>query len=306
MAVSRPGFQFAGATLLATGTAEADAVEGNTVRPVVFAERPAFVPRARVPRAGTAPRIVTFPRQRARHVRVTLELTGAAALPVSIRTLSVVDGSAPTTDLALRKHVIGSSTTAASAVDGNPCTRWSPVPHDDRPWIQLDLGDSVSFDQICVRSDGPDTGGLAFRVAVSDNGQQWTDLEMVEDLFTGLRIDLGATVPPCSADCPPLHVQADPATWQVFAVNHTAVPIAGASISARIYEPFGKQLSHIEQQAVVIEPLSVAAGFVVSRPAHFPSTHLISLLLHDSDGALLSEHNCWRYRTEESPRGTAL
>lgn len=329
MAVSRPGFQFAGATLLAPrqgsivggdaverGTAEGGTAEGNRVRPVVFAERTASVPRTRVPRVGAVPRIVTFPRQQARYVRLSLEPAGPAISPASIRALSVLDGSAPTIDLALRKQVIASSTAPgrsiadnpagpAGAVDGNPCTRWLPAPDDDRPWIQLDLGDSVSFEQVCVASDAPDLSDFALRVAVSDDGQTWRDLETVDELFTGLRIDLGVTVPPCCADCPPLHVQADPATWQIFAVNHTAVPIVAASISARIYEPFGKQLSHIEQQDVNIEPLSVAPGFVVSRPAYFPPTHLLSLQLHDADGALLSEHNCWRYRAEESPHGAA-
>ncbi|WP_325722800.1 discoidin domain-containing protein [Actinocrinis sp.] len=274
------------------------------------------MPRTRVPRVGAAPRIVTFPRQQARHVRVSLESADHAILPAPIRALSVLDGSSPSIDLALRKQVSASSMAPggsiadnpmapASAVDGNPCTRWLPAPHDDRPWIQVDLGDSVFFEQVCVASDAPDTSDLALRVAVSGDGQTWTDLATVDELFTGPRIDLGVTVPPCFADCPPLHVQADPVTWQIFAINHTAVPIVAASISARIYEPFGKQLSQIEQREVTIEPLSVAAGFVVSRPAYFSATHLISLQLHDADGVLLCEHNCWRYRAEESPHGTA-
>ncbi|HEU5356261.1 MAG TPA: discoidin domain-containing protein [Actinocrinis sp.] len=279
MAVSRPGFQFAGATLL-------DPLAETTVVSVL---------RTPVPRVGTVPHIVTFPRQRARYVRVALEPTGHLATPhASVRTLSVVDASVPTVDLALGKRVIAScaATTPSSAVDGNPCTRWSPAPHDDRPWIQLDLGDSACFDHVCVALDATDPG-LALRVTVSDDGAQWTEPEASDDLFTGLRIDLGATVPPCSADCEPLHVQVDPTTWQVYAVNHTAMPVAGASISARIYEPFGKQLNHIEQQDLVVEPLSVAAGFVISRPVYSPPTYLVHLQLHDADGSLLSERDCW-------------
>jgi len=329
MAVSRPGFQFAGATLLAPQPSEG-AVEGGTVRPVVFAEATgsavaaeagtgsatapwpgSFVLRTRAPRIGAAPRIVTFARQQARYVRVTIEPTGLAGSRVSIRTLSVIDGSRPAIDLALRKPVTASSAApapahsatdnpkaAASAVDGNPVTHWSPAANDERPWIQLDLGESEFFDQLCVVSNALDADDLAIRVSVSQDCELWTEPEPAEDPLCALRIDFGTRVPPCSADCGPLHVQPDTETWQIYAVNHTAVRVTGASLCARIYEPFGEQLSHIEQQNVTIEPLSAAPGFVVSRPAYFPPTHLVSLQLHDADGALLSEHNCWRYRVE--------
>jgi hypothetical protein len=282
----------------------------------VLAETVASAARAREPQIGAVPRIVTFAPRRARYVRVALEPRGLETSGVSIRTLSVADSSAPAIDLALRKHVAASSVALrhstkdnpavpASAVDGNPGTGWAPAPNDDRPWLQLDLGESASFDQVCIVLNAHDPSGLALRISVSDDGAQWIEPASAEDLFLGSRIDVGATVPPCSADCQPLHVQADPATWQVYAVNHTAVPILGASLSARIYEPFGRQLSHIEQQDMLLEPLSVAAGFVVARPAYFPPAHLVSLQLHDAGGVLLSERNCWRYRAEESPRGTA-
>lgn len=313
------------------------------MRPVVFAETTAsavaagagagtgsatapwpgsFVLRTRAPRLGAAPRIVTFPRRQARYVRVTIEPLGLAGPRSSIRTLSVIDGSCPTIDLALRKPVTASSVApapaysatdnpnaAASAVDGNPGTHWSPAPHDERPWIQLDLGEPVFFDQLCVVSDTLNAGSHEIRVLISQDREHWIEPEPADDPLSALRLDLGTRLPACSADCGPLHVQPDTETWQVYAVNHTAVRVTGAGLSARIYEPFGSRLSHIEQQDVIIEPLSVAPGFVVPRPAYFPPTHLVSLQLHDADGALLSEHNCWRYRAETSPapaRITAL
>ncbi|HZP49986.1 hypothetical protein [Actinocrinis sp.] len=336
MAVSRPGFQFAGATLLAPH--QEGAVEGGTVRPVVFAEATgsavaaeagtgsatapwpgSSAPRTRAPRVGAAPRIVAFARQQARYVRVAIGPTGLAGSRTSIRTLSVIDGSRPTIDLALRKPVTASSVApapapahsatdnpkaAASAVDGNPVTHWSPAAHDERPWIQLDLVESAFFDQLCVVSNALDADDLALRVSVSQDCELWREPEPAEDPLSALRIDFGTRLPPCSADCGPLHVQPDTETWQIYAVNHTAVRVTGASLSARIYEPFGEQLSHIEQQDVTIEPLSIAPGFVVSRSAYFPSTHLVSLQLHDADGALLSEHNCWRYRVEAARTST--
>jgi F5/8 type C domain-containing protein len=308
------------------------------VRPVVFAEATAsavaagagtgtatapwpgsFVLRARAPRLDAAPRIVTFPRQQARYVRVTIEPIGLAGSRTSIRTLSVVDGSCPTLDLALRKPATASSAAlapassatdnpkaAASAVDGNPGTHWSPAPHDERPWIQLDLGEPVFFDQLCIVSDKLDADSLAIRVSISQDRECWTEPEPADDPLCALRLDFGTRLPACSTDCGPLHVQPDTETWQIYAINHTAVRVTGASLSARIYESFGNQLSHIEQQDVTIEPLSVAPGFVVSQPAYLPPTHLVSLQLHDADGALLSEHNCWRYRAETSPASARI
>ena len=271
--------------------------------------------RTRAARVGAAPRIVTFSRQRARYLRVTLEPATLAGARVAIRALSVIDGSAPNVDLALRKQVTASSTaparstadnsvTPASVVDGNPGTRWSPSPRDSRPWVRLDLGDSVSFDQVCVVLEASDKADPAIRIAISDDCERWIEPDAADDPLSALRIDLGAAVPPCPADCGPVHIQTDPVTWQVYAVNHTAARVVGASLSARIFEPFGTQLNHIEQRDVIIEPLSVAAGFVVSRPAYLPPTHLVSLQLHDADGALLCEHNCWRYRAAP-PHGTA-
>lgn len=323
MAVSRPGFQSAGATLLAE-------YGGGSVRPgrsLAFAEASASTVAIaesapgpyvlRRPRGATRfgraarPQIRTFTRQQARYVRITAESAGIIGPRIPIRTLSVRDGSAPALDLALCKQATASSalddaSAAGCAVDGNPCTRWLPAARDERPWLRLDLGAAEFFDQVCVvpepqLHDAAIPGAVqpGFRVEVSTDGVIWTHPEPgpdgadAADAFAAPRIDLGAKLPPCpGGDCEPLHVQADPATWQVFAVNHTAHRVTKASLTARIYEPFGRQSGHIEQQGLVIEPLSVAPGFVVPWQAYLPHTHLLSIQLHDADGALLSEHNC--------------
>ncbi len=324
MTVSRPGFPSAEAALLAE-------YGGGTVRSIAFREASGQSPaagsgttqtagldagsdagpgsrsgalhlRPRAPRLAAAPHILTFARRQARYLRVETEPAGVAGPPPSIRTLSITDSSSPTVDLALRKHATASSAAdeaggPAGAVDGNPCTRWSPAVRDERPWIRLDLGESASFDQVRIVPDRPRGGEFAVRLAVSPDGKTWAEPDAADDPLMALRIDLGASLPPCpGGDCEPLHVQADSATWQVFAVNHTAQRVTGAALTARIYEPFGKQLSQIEQRDLLIEPLSVAPGFVVSWPAYYPQTHLISLQLHDADGTLLSEDNRWRYR----------
>lgn len=277
-------------------------------------------------RIGSAmrPQVIRFARRQARHVRVTaapVRLNGATAtedgiLDFAIRTLSITDCAAPTTDLALGKGAAASSYAVgpgfseahgpSSAVDGNPCTDWSPAAGDVSPWIQIDLGESVSFDQVRIVSpwqpsfDARRRHASRPRVSVSPDGETWTELAAQyddDDPFTALRIELGAALPPCpGGECEPLHVQMDPATWQVFAVNHTALRVVEAGLTALVYDPFGTQLNEIEQRGVTIEPLSVAPGFVVAWPGYFPRTHLLSVRLHDADGALLCERNRWRYR----------
>lgn len=276
--------------------------------------------------------VIRFARQTARHVRLVAAQPGPAAEAVDrtrsgfgIRTLSITDSSSPTLDLALRKRAIASSSadddahSPLSAVDGNPCTGWSPAAGDDDPWIRLDLAESASFDQVCVVSSWPADLGTGLcssacpRVAVSPDGEHWTEPDPVEDPLIGLdagplgierlSVELGATLPSCQGtDCRPLHVQADPATWQVFAVNHTALRVCDATLTALVYDPFGAQLDHIEQRGLTIAPLSAAPGFIVAWPGYFPRAHLLSLRLHETDGTLLSEANCWRYGPDRSAR----
>lgn len=275
---------------------------GETVRPITPAETAgsaAAAPsrRSRVTRSVTAPRIVTFARQRARYVRVTLAPRGADDDPLGIKTLSVTDSSRPTVDLAVRRPVSGSGAGCAAVVDGNPGTRWSPEASDPSPWVRIDLGESMSFDRVCLVPDRDGVLGGPVRVAVCADGVRWTEPETVDDPFAPQRADLGAALPQCPGGyCEPLHTQLDGATWQVYAVNHTAERVTGASVVARVYEPFGGLLSHAEHHGITIEPLSVAPSLVVPWPRYLPVTHLLSLELHDADGALFSEHNHWRYQ----------
>lgn len=103
--------------------------------------------------------------------------------------------------------------------------------------------------------------------------------------------------------CEPLHVQANPTTWQVLAANHTARTLTGASITAKVYDLSGRQLSHIEQQGVNIAPSSTAPAFTVSWSASLPALHLLRLELHDGDGALLSQNTYWRYAAAQDMQG---
>jgi Exo-beta-D-glucosaminidase Ig-fold domain len=98
-----------------------------------------------------------------------------------------------------------------------------------------------------------------------------------------------------------LHVQANPATWRVLAANHTTDKVIDATITAKVYDPGGRQFCHIEQQGVDILPSSAVPGFAVCWPSA-PPLQLVRLELRDRDGALLSENAYWRYSAPQGPR----
>ena len=86
---------------------------------------------------------VTFPQQQARYLRIQGGKR-ATGWGISMWTLSVIDSSAPGTDLALHKTATASSVDNSNdepgnAVDGNPNTRWSSN-YTDNQWIEVDLG----------------------------------------------------------------------------------------------------------------------------------------------------------------------
>ena len=94
--------------------------------------------------------------------------------------------------------------------------------------------------------------------------------------------------------CEPLHVQADPGTWRVRALNHTTTALTGASVTARLYDLHGRQLGGVQRQALDLAPSSGAAAFTVAAPAG-QTLHLVRLQLRDNRDRLLSENTYWRY-----------
>ena len=95
--------------------------------------------------------------------------------------------------------------------------------------------------------------------------------------------------------CEPVHVQANPTTWQTLAANHTPNAVSGATISAFVYDLDGKQLSHVTQTDMSIAASSTANGHdnrLALVPARPPP---IRLELTDAHGKLLSQNTYWRY-----------
>jgi hypothetical protein len=94
--------------------------------------------------------------------------------------------------------------------------------------------------------------------------------------------------------CEPLHVQADPGTWRVRALNHTTTARPGVTVLARLYDLRGKQLGSVQKQGLDLAPSAGTAAFTVAAPAGQP-LHLVRLELRDNRDRLLSENTYWRY-----------
>lgn len=91
--------------------------------------------------------------------------------------------------------------------------------------------------------------------------------------------------------CEPRHVQADPGTWTVRAVNHTPSTLSGV-LTARAYDLSGRQLGKTQTQAVSVAPSSTTPAFTLPELAEF---HLVRLEWRDKRGELISENTYWRY-----------
>ncbi|MEO3817940.1 discoidin domain-containing protein [Plantactinospora sp. B24E8] len=101
--------------------------------------------------------------------------------------------------------------------------------------------------------------------------------------------------------CEPLHVQADPGTWLVRVVNHTAAPLSGATVTARRYDLAGRPLGTPQRQRVDVARSATTAAFTVPAPAG-AGLHLVRLELRDGRDRLLSENTYWRYGRAEEMR----
>ncbi len=98
--------------------------------------------------------------------------------------------------------------------------------------------------------------------------------------------------------CEALHVQADPTSgWKVTAVNHTARPVNGTTVTARAYDLDGKQLGAATTARLDLPSSTAVPSFSADFGAGLPDFHLLRLTLADGRGRTLSENTYWRYRT---------
>ncbi|WP_432840877.1 discoidin domain-containing protein [Dactylosporangium sp. CA-092794] len=94
--------------------------------------------------------------------------------------------------------------------------------------------------------------------------------------------------------CEPVHVQADPGTWQVRVVNHTTAALTGATVTARAYDLAGRPLGTTRTARVDVAASAAAAAFPLAEQAA-AALHLVRLELRDARGRLLSDNTYWRY-----------
>ncbi|XVV08819.1 discoidin domain-containing protein [Actinoplanes sp. CA-131856] len=94
--------------------------------------------------------------------------------------------------------------------------------------------------------------------------------------------------------CAPRHVQADPGTWRVRAVNHTPSALTGVVVTARAYDLAGKPLGAEQKQTLSVAPSATSEAFTVAAVPGQP-LHLVRLEMRTAKGELLSENTYWRY-----------
>ncbi|MET9479541.1 discoidin domain-containing protein [Streptomyces sp. NPDC006638] len=108
--------------------------------------------------------------------------------------------------------------------------------------------------------------------------------------------DVNGTYYGARAACEAVHVQADPQSWQVIAVNHTPDALKGATVSARYFDLSGRQLGATRKARVDVAPSTTTDAFTAGWTKDQPDFHLLRLRLEDSRGRTLSENTYWRYR----------
>ncbi|MEV0183198.1 discoidin domain-containing protein [Streptomyces sp. NPDC050625] len=134
--------------------------------------------------------IEDFDSRTARYVRINCGIRHTS-WGNSLWSLSVIDSSAPGTDLALHKTATASTeesgNPAAHATDGNRGTRWNSQ-YEDHQWIQVDLGEPRKFDRVIILWEPayPKT----YVIQVSDDGDKWTDVKSVSNVPDPLKISV--------------------------------------------------------------------------------------------------------------------
>lgn len=119
-------------------------------------------------------------RVRAR-VRVRVKIAALIAVALSFVLALVVSPPAGAADtlLSQAKPATASSTensvfTAAAAVDGDPGTRWSSAHAVDPQWIQVDLGQAATINQ--VQLSWETASAKAFQIQTSADGTNWNSI----------------------------------------------------------------------------------------------------------------------------------
>ncbi|WP_282087178.1 discoidin domain-containing protein [Streptomyces tendae] len=96
--------------------------------------------------------------------------------------------------------------------------------------------------------------------------------------------------------CERHHVQADPATGRVIALNHTPDTLEDAVVTAEVYGLDGKRQGGTRRTRLDVASSTAAEAFEVPFDENLPDLHLLRLTLTSSHGTVLSRNVYWRYR----------
>jgi hypothetical protein len=88
-----------------------------------------------------------------------------------------------TNNKALNKPVTVSSVEATGlegnkAVDGNVTTRWSSA-YTNTQWLRVDLGVNTTVNRVKISWEA--AYAKAFKIQISNNGNQWTDIQSISN-----------------------------------------------------------------------------------------------------------------------------
>ncbi|WP_030903113.1 discoidin domain-containing protein [Streptomyces sp. NRRL F-5126] len=96
--------------------------------------------------------------------------------------------------------------------------------------------------------------------------------------------------------CERYHVQADPTTGQVIALNHTPGALEGAKVTAEVHDLSGRRVAGPKRTRLDVASSATAKAFTVPFGKDLPDLHLLRLTLASSHGTVLSRNVYWRYR----------
>lgn len=141
------------------------------------------------PATNSAAQTVDFAKQTRRFVRIQGRRR-ATGWGYSLWTLAIKDQANPDVDLARAGTATASSddgSPAPNAIDGDDRSRWSSQYSDDQ-WIQVDLGEAKSFDRIELLWET--AYASLFVIQVSDDGNDWIDVQQVSNAPIPLKISV--------------------------------------------------------------------------------------------------------------------
>ncbi|MGR6919158.1 discoidin domain-containing protein [[Actinomadura] parvosata] len=185
-------------------------------------------------------------------------------------------------------------------------TRGGQHPQSYKAAIDERLGESNSLEEFCAKAQFVNFESMR-AMFEAWNAHLWNDasgllLWMSNPAWHSTvwqtydyDLDVNGTYYGARSGCEPHHVQADPRTWDVLAVNHTRDALRAAVVEGDVLDLAGRPLAGRRRAVIDLAASATAAAFTLERPRTAPPLHLVRLRLLSSGGRTLSENTYWRY-----------